>query len=85
MATNIIVYSKKICPYCEYAKNFLTQKGLAFTEKRVDMDAASLQEMIQLTQGRTVPQIVINGRPIGGYDDMMALVDLGKFNELLSQ
>lgn len=80
----VVVYSKDYCPYCRMAKELLTAKNVAFTEIRVDQDAAQLEKMIQMSQRRTVPQIFINDKPIGGYDDLAALLKSGKLDALLN-
>lgn len=81
--TKVVVYSKDYCPYCKLAKELLTAKHVAFEEIRVDLDANQLQEMVRLSQRRTVPQIFINDQPIGGYDDLAALAKSGKLDSLL--
>jgi GrxC family glutaredoxin len=83
MDNTIIVYTKSNCPYCDYAKSFLAEQKIQYIEKRIDTDASYLSEMVQKTKGRTVPQIIIKGLPIGGYDDMMKLVDEGTFKDLI--
>lgn len=81
--TKIIIYTKANCPYCEWAKQFLHSKQLSYEEIRVDLDPEKLKEMENLSKRRTVPQIVINDRPIGGYDDMIRLSKTGELNTLL--
>lgn len=80
----VIVYSKEQCPYCRMAKDLLTAKKVAFEEIRVDLDAEKLDEMLRLSNRRTVPQIFINDQPIGGYDDLAALAKSGKLDGLLN-
>ena len=82
--TKVIVYSKEPCPYCRLAKDLLKSKNIEFTEIRVDHDAKQLEEMMRLSNRRTVPQIFINDQSIGGYDDLAALVKSGKLDSLLS-
>ena len=82
--TEIIVYSKESCPYCVRAKQLLTAKGLAFEEIRVDLDAAKLEEMLARSEGRrTVPQIFINGKGIGGFDSLWALEQQGELDQMV--
>lgn len=84
MAAHVVVYSKLSCPYCDRAKHLLTHKGVVFEEVRVDLDPAKLQEMLSLSEGRrTVPQIFINGKGIGGFDQLWALEQQGQLTELL--
>lgn len=79
----VIVYTKANCPYCALAKNLLASRDIAFEEIRIDLDEKEFQKMMQLSNRRTVPQIVINDQPIGGYDDLATLVKSGKLDELL--
>ena len=83
MAT-IVLYTKDHCPYCRMAKDLLSSKHVAFSEIRVDLDAQKLEEMIRLSNRRTVPQIFINEQSIGGYDDLAALAKSGKLDDLLN-
>lgn len=80
----VIVYSKEQCPYCVLAKKLLASKNVEFTEIRVDLDAQKLEEMMRLSNQRTVPQIFINDQSIGGYDDLAALAKSGKLDGLLN-
>lgn len=79
----VVVYTKENCPYCRMAKQLLTAKKVAFEEVRVDTDSQKLDEMIRLSNRRTVPQIFINDQSIGGFDDLAALEKSGKLNDLL--
>lgn len=70
----IVVYSTGICPYCVRAKHLLTKLGIAFEEVRIDLDPSRRREFLEVTNGaRTVPQIVIDGRCIGGYSELSEL------------
>jgi glutaredoxin 3 len=81
----IEIYTSPICGYCHRAKALLTKKGAAFTEFDVSGDAAKRDEMVKRAQGRhTVPQIFIDGRHIGGCDDIYALESAGKLDPLLA-
>lgn len=77
--SNIIIYGKDNCPYCVAACQFLDSRGLQYTYIDAAIDPEKRAEMQTLTQGRTFPQIIINGKPIGGYSDMMALVKNNEF------
>lgn len=84
--SKIEVYSTAVCPYCVAAKNLLKAKGLEWTEVRVDADPAQRDAMLARSGGRrTVPQIFINDRHVGGYDDLVAADRSGKLRELLEQ
>jgi thioredoxin reductase (NADPH) len=79
----IVLYSKDWCSYCDRAKALLRRKGLAFTEIDVTSDPAREKEMIQRSGGRrTVPEIFIDGRHIGGSDELHRLVREGKLDEM---
>lgn len=79
------IYTKTFCPYCHRAKALLEHKGAQLSEIAVDMGGERKQEMIQRAGGRmTVPQIFINGKHVGGCDDLFELEDAGKLDELLA-
>lgn len=81
--SEIIIYSKEICPYCVRAKALLERKGAEFTEIKIT-DDATREEMIKKSGGRmTVPQIFIGDLHVGGYDELNALNAAGKLDELL--
>jgi glutaredoxin 3 len=80
------VYTTSYCPYCTRAKSLLRSKGVAFEEIDVSRDPALREKMIELSGGRrTVPEIFINGKIIGGYDELRALEDEGGLDPLLSE
>jgi len=68
---NIIIYSKPNCPYCVSAKQFLSSKGYAFEERVIGVNASREELLEAAPLARTVPQILIDGKLIGGYDDMV--------------
>jgi glutaredoxin 3 len=79
------IYTKVTCPYCIRAKRLLDSKGVEYREIQVDFGGSEKQEMVQRANGRTtVPQVFIDGRHIGGCDDLMALEYAGKLNALLA-
>ena len=79
------MFSTLSCPYCQHAKSLLRQRGVeAIEDVRVDLDPAQRGVMMQLTGRRTVPQIFIDGRIIGGYDELKALDDAGGLDPLLA-
>ena len=70
----VIMYSTAVCPYCQRAEMLLKQRGVTEIEKiRIDMDPAQRDAMIAKTGRRTVPQIFIGDRHVGGFDDLAAL------------
>lgn len=79
------MYCTAVCPYCTMAEKLLTKKGVTDIEKiRVDLEPARLQEMMQITGRRTVPQIYIGERHVGGFDDISALDAAGELDPLLA-
>ena len=81
----ILVYSTPFCGYCAAAKRLLAAKGTEYTEIDVMMDPARRQEMLAKSNGRrTVPQIFIDGRHIGGFDELNALDKAGELDPLLA-
>ena len=83
--TKVEIYTKMTCPYCYRAKALLQQKGVQLDEIAVDFGGAKRQEMISRANGRmTVPQIFINGKHVGGCDDLFELEGAGKLDELLA-
>ncbi|HEY6394514.1 MAG TPA: glutaredoxin 3 [Candidatus Binataceae bacterium] len=84
--TKVEVYTTTYCPFCTRAKNLLKSKGVAFEEIDVTDDDARREKMTQLAGGRrTVPEIFINGKILGGYDELKALNDAGKLDSLLAE
>jgi len=81
--SDITIYTKDYCPYCARAKALLGAKGASFTEIDVTHDAELQAEMTDRSRRRTVPQIFIDGRHIGGSDDLAALEAAGELDPLL--
>ena len=80
----IEIYTQPWCPYCERALHILTTKGVGFEEIDAPGGSAARMQARERSGGRTsVPQIFIDGRHIGGCDDMVALDRAGKLNPLL--
>jgi len=77
---NIEVYSKDNCPFCVKAKRLLEQMNINFIEKKIGVDVTREQLLEVAPQARTVPQIVINGKVIGGYDQLVEYVENYNFN-----
>lgn len=79
------IYSTPICPYCIRAKRLLMQKGVSFTDIDVMAKPELRDEMTRRAGGRTsVPQIFIDGRHVGGCDDLHALDEKGGLDPLLA-
>jgi glutaredoxin 3 len=80
------IYTTPFCPYCVAAKRLLDRKGIAYEETDVSRDMALRQAMTQRANGgRTVPQIFIGGRHVGGSDDLHALDRAGKLDPMLAE
>ena len=83
---NITMYSTAVCPYCVRAERLLRAKGVTDIDKiRVDLDTARRIEMVQRTGRRTVPQIFIGERHVGGFDELYALDKAGELDRLLGR
>jgi glutaredoxin 3 len=81
---DVVIYTKPGCPYCVMAKALLERKGAAYSEIVASNDPAKKQEMIQRSGGRmTFPQIFIDGKHVGGSDDLHALDRKGELDALL--
>ena len=69
----IKIFTKAYCSFCYAAKNLLAKRGLEFEEISLSGNSSAEQEMQQLTGRRTVPQILINNKPIGGYTELVEM------------
>jgi glutaredoxin 3 len=79
------MYCTAVCPYCNMAERLLTRKGVTDLEKvRVDLDPAQREEMMRISGRRTVPQVFIGDRHVGGFDDLSALDADGELDALLA-
>lgn len=74
----IKIYSTSWCGPCKNAKRLLDERGLSYDEIDIDEIGWSRDDLYDLTGGRTVPQIVINEKPVGGYGDLLKLDREGK-------
>ena len=80
------VYTTTYCQFCKQAKNLLKSKGVAFDEIDVTDDDELRAKMIEMSGGRrTVPEIFINGKIVGGFEELKALDDSGKLDNLLAE
>ena len=78
------MYSTGMCPYCRMAERLLESKGVTAIEKiRVDLEPERRREMMDRTGRRTVPQIYIGAKHVGGFDDLAALDQAGGLDPLL--
>lgn len=80
---HVVMYCSDTCPFCQNAEKLLTKKGVAIDKKNVDEDPSLWDEIEEKTGRDTVPQIFINGKHIGGFDDLSELDMLDELDELL--
>ena len=82
--SRVTVYSTAHCGFCTRAKVMLEKWGIDYDEVRIDGDNAAMTEFLEVTNGaRTVPQIIIDGKPIGGFDDLTELHMDGELDEIM--
>jgi len=79
----IKIYTTSWCPYCRQTKRLLDDRQIPYEEIDIERQGISRKALAKLTKGYSVPQIVINGKPIGGYNNLWALDQSGKLQELL--
>jgi glutaredoxin 3 len=81
---DIVMYSTRVCAYCDRARRLFERKGVSFREIKIDDDPAERDIMLKRARGRrTVPQIFIGELHVGGFDDMAALDRAGELDSLL--
>jgi glutaredoxin 3 len=80
---NIEIYTRSWCGFCARAKKLLASKGADFTEIDLDVENRTAEMIQRANGGRTVPQIFIDGKHVGGCDDLYALDAAGKLDPLL--
>jgi glutaredoxin 3 len=80
----VIVYSTRWCGYCVRAKALLESRGIEYDEISLDDDPAFRQKLFDLTGNWTVPQILIDGKPIGGYTELWRLDRERRLDELVA-
>ena len=84
MSAKVLMYCTAACPFCQSAERLLAAKGVAIDKVRVDLQPELRAEMTQKAGGRrTVPQIWIGGRHVGGCDDLYELERRGELDPLL--
>ena len=74
----VFFYSTSWCGPCSSAKRLLTEKGFSYEEIDIEKNGMSRDDLFKITGGRTVPQIVIDEKTLGGYDDLLELESSGK-------
>ena len=81
----ITIYTTNWCPSCVAAKRFLTEQQLEFKEINIEEENISRENLLEMTGGYTVPQIIINEKNIGGYTDLLSLHQNNKLKELFNE
>jgi len=81
----VFIYTTTVCPYCIRAKQLFEKKGVAYEEISLDNDPKGRQELEELTKRRTVPQIFIGDKHVGGFDDLKELQVKGLLDEWLQE
>jgi glutaredoxin 3 len=81
----VVMYSTRFCPYCVAARRLLTEKKVPFEDISVDGDTKLRREMTERAGRRTVPQIWIDDRHVGGFTDLAALDRSGELDRLLGR
>ena len=81
----IKIYSTSWCPSCNAAKALLKSKGLDYEEINIENEGMSRQQLSEITGGHTVPQIIVNGNSVGGFEQLMTLNQSGKLDDMLNQ
>lgn len=81
----IVIYGTEYCSYCSAARMLLKKKGLNYEDILVSQDEDKRREMESRSGGRTVPQILIDDQPIGGFDELYSLEQDGRLDEILGR
>jgi glutaredoxin 3 len=82
--TNITLYTTDSCVYCRHAKALLAQRGVPYTEVNLDRDPEGRAELLRHTGMMTFPQVVIDGRLIGGFQELARADRAGELQRLLA-
>ena len=80
----VTIYTAMVCPFCVRAKRLLDHKGVTYEEVDVSQDVELRDRMVAESGRRSVPQIFIDGSPVGGYQELQALEDQGELDPLLA-
>lgn len=83
MAAEVVIYRTRFCGYCVLAQRLLDQRGIPYREVDVSGDSNARAWLMKTTGQRTVPQIFIGGRPVGGYRELAVLARSGELEQWL--
>lgn len=81
----VVIYTTRWCGYCRSAVRLLDRKQVRYENKDVTSDPATRRWLVDTTGRTTVPQVFINGKSVGGYDDIAALDARGELDRLLAE
>ena len=81
----VIIYSTSWCPSCVSAKRLLESKNVEYEEINIEEVNISREKLVEIAGAATVPQIIVNDTPIGGFDNLLELDQNGKLNEMLKR
>ena len=84
MTATVEVYSTSFCRHCVAMREFLERHGIEYTEYRLDLLPLEREQMVRRCGATSVPQILINGAPVGGYEELVALHARGELNALIA-
>ncbi len=83
--SRVTIYSTGTCPICDKTKTLLNKWQIGYEEKRVDQDQAALREMLEISNhARTVPQLAIDGKWIGGFNELTEMHMEGELDALMA-
>lgn len=85
MAAHVKIYTRPGCGYCTAAEDLLRRKGIAYEREDVGFGGPRRRWLRDATGRSTVPQVFVNGRPVGGYTDLRALDERGELDRLLAE
>jgi glutaredoxin 3 len=80
--TRITVYTTEPCGYCRTAKALLDRRGIAYEEINLSKDAEGRAELVSITGMMTFPQVIIDGEPLGGFQELAAADRAGRLEDL---
>ena len=81
--SRVTIYTTEPCGFCRVAKSLLTKRNVPFAEVNLAKDPSGRAELVRLTGMMTFPQVVIDGEPIGGYQELVLADRTGRLNELV--
>ena len=81
----VIIYSTSWCPSCVSAKRLLDSKKVGYKEINIEQEDISREKLEEIAGASTVPQILINDKPIGGFDSLLSLEQTGELDKILNK